>query len=172
MSVTNSFITHLYSLADDEHDRAAVAALRRGASGEGHDLARVFPYVLSHAPSEPYKQQAYLDLACLFGLHPTQTADRGRAMSLAEALRSIAQATESSSIEQRFVALLQSHREEVVTHIRYAVALARSHEKLLRWDDILDALVRWNGLGTQSAMHSPQRNWARDFWGPREDKPE
>lgn len=169
MITTNSFIEYLYTLADDPHDRAPLAALRRGASGEDHDLARTFPYVLPFAPAEPYKQQAYLDVACLFGLHPTPKAELARAMSLGQALRSIWQDTESGSIEQRFVALIQSHRDEVLNHIRYAVALACSHERTLRWDDILDALLYWDGLGAPAGIHSPQRRWARDFWGHRED---
>jgi CRISPR system Cascade subunit CasB len=166
--MSDNFIERLSSLADDPHDRAPLAALRRGASGEAHDLARVCPYVLPFAPNEPRKQQAYLDVACLFGLHPTPTAERARGLSLADALRSIKVETDSTSIEQRFVALLQSHREELLTHVRYCVALARSHEKTLRWDDVLDALVRWDNLGMQSNMYSPQRKWAQDFWGQRE----
>lgn len=171
MSKNNDFIEKLTGYADDLHNRAPLAALRRGASGEGHDIAGVCPYVLPHVPygASDARTQAYLDLACLFGLHPSKTAERQRGLTLAEALRSIAEKTGSGSIEQRFVALLQSHRDELLSHIRYAVALARSHEQHLAWDDILDALSWWDMPGSEASSRSPQRRWAKDFWGRRQN---
>jgi len=174
MSREKEFIDYLVELASpkdsgkagtgsrDPGKRAELAALRRGASGEEHDLARVYPLVLPRAPTDPRRQEAYITVACLFGIHPTKREDLGRAVSLAEALRRLS--ADSASVEQRFVALLQSHREELTAHLRHCIALAKSNDIALRWDDILEALQWWDQEPARG--RTPRERWAQAFWGP------
>lgn len=173
------FVNYLVSLADaGERDRAPLAALKRGASGEPRDLAKVYPLVLPRAPTGRSQQQACLDVACLFGLHPTPSKQRGRAVTLAEAMRRLSAQNggdKSKSVEARFVALLQCHAEDLVPHLRSGVALARSHDIPLSWEDILWALREWETLAGNgsSAAKSQQRRWAETFWreAPDEEGP-
>lgn len=159
----DKFVEKLAKLADpDATDRAELARLRRGLSGESRDLARVYPFVLPRAPSDT-RQEAYLQTACLFGLHPTEPSRLQSAYTIARALRRIRDETDSSSIEARFVALLSSHRDELFDHLRYAVSLAKSHKIALRWKDVLEALCWWTSNPTR--RNSVQRQWAQDFWG-------
>ena len=147
--------------AKDTPDRAALATLRRGLSGEPRDLARVYPIVLPRAPED--QQDAYMKTACLFGLHPTEARQLDGADTVAGAMRKVLEKTKSSSIEARFVALLGSHRDELFEHLRYCVSLAKSHSIALRWDDVLDALRWWTSNPT--SRNSIRQRWARDFWG-------
>jgi CRISPR type I-E-associated protein CasB/Cse2 len=73
----------------------------------------------------------------------------------------------SDSVEGRFVALLRSHPEELLAHVRHTVSLANSHDLLLRWDDVLNALLYWrqdNTAREDKPRRSPQRRWAQEFW--------
>lgn len=171
MSRETEFIKHLRSYCEEDNvARAELAVLRRGASGEDRDLARVYPLVLPHAPRDLEQQQAYIDVACLFGLHPTKPSDVGRAVTLAEVMRQLSE--KSDSIEARFVALLQCHRDELLVHLRHAVGLARSNDIPLRWDDILRALLRWDEEPVPG-RRTVQQQWAQEFWAPylpREDR--
>ncbi len=170
MSTSKKFIDHLHKLADDgEGDRAPLAALRRGASGEPRDLAAAYPHVLPLAPKKNLiAQQAYIDTACLFGRHPTKSRDRTRSLSLASAMRRLK--SKSDSIDTRFVAMLRSHPDELLGHVRHCVDLAKSNEFPLRWDDVLRALLYWNedAPTREGQPRSPQRRWAQDFWGPED----
>jgi len=161
----SAFVQQLVELSEREGGgRAELAALRRGATGEERDFVRIYRLVLPNAPSSPAPQQAYLEVACLFGLHPTTAEQVPRAQTLARALRIMAD--KSDSIEARFIALLQCHREELFLHLRSCVALARSNDIPLQWVDVLFALLRWDDPTAQdSSRPSPQRRWAQEFWG-------
>lgn len=140
--------------AHQADDRALLAALRRGASSSA--LGSVYPIVAPFFPKEPNggEEQALFDVAVLFALHPGDGS-----LNLGQALRRIGENTRSDNIEPRFVALLDSHPEDLVPHLRHAVSLARAHDIALDWDDILRALRYW---GHPSLF--VQRRWARDFW--------
>ncbi len=144
-------ITALERLAESD-DRAALAALRRSLSADA--TAQAYPYVVPFFPrvSSPWTERAYLLVAGLFALHPMMGA-----ASLAAALRRVRDTTGSPSIEQRFVALLDAHPEDLGGHLRHAVALVRSHDTPIDWHNLLGTIRYWN--------ESARRDWARDFWG-------
>jgi len=134
-------------------DRAALAALRRSLAEDA--VAHAYPYVVPFLPREPgaWLERIYVLVAGLFALHPAVGSP-----SLAVALRRVRDATGSRSIERRFVALLDAHPEDLGPHLRHAVALVRSADIPLDWNDLLQTLRVWN---TDWA----RRRWARDFWG-------
>jgi CRISPR system Cascade subunit CasB len=144
-------ITALQRLAEND-DRAALSALRRSLSEDA--AAQAYPYVVPYFPRDanPWLERAYLLVAGLFALHPVSGA-----ASLAAALRRVRDATGSPSIEQRFLALLDAHFDDLAPHLRHAVALVRSHELPIDWHDLLRTIRYWND--------SARRDWARDFWG-------
>lgn len=144
-----------------EDDRAALAALRRGLT-EGTE-ASVYPYVAPFFPGErrPWIERAYVLVAALFATHPS---DHGH--PIGAALRRVREDTHSESIEQRFVALLNAHVDDLGQHLRHAVALAQSQEVLIDWDDLLAAVLDWDREDRRA-----QRRWAHQFWS-QSDKEE
>jgi CRISPR system Cascade subunit CasB len=134
-------------------DRGALSALRRSLAEDA--IARAYPYVVPFIPrkSTPWLERTYLLVAGLFALHPANGS-----ASLAMALRRVRDTTGSNSVEQRFVALLDAHPEDLAPHLRYAVSLVRSNEIPIDWRNLLRTVRNWN-------YESARRRWARDFWG-------
>lgn len=146
------FIAALERLARMD-DRAALSALRRSLSEDA--TAQAYPYVVPFFPRErtPWLESTYLLVAGLFALHPICGES-----SLGAALRRVREATGSTSVEQRFVALLDAHPEDLGTHLRHALSLVRSKEIAIDWHDLLRTLRHWN-------EDWARRRWASDFWG-------
>ena len=146
-------VVALERLASND-DRAALSALRRSLSEDA--TARAYPYVVPFFPRErtPWLERTYLLVAGLFALHP-----RSGEASLGAALRRVRDVTGSTSVEQRFVALLDAHRDDLGAHLRHAVSLVRSREIAIDWHDLLGTIRNWN-------QEWARRRWARDFWGP------
>jgi CRISPR system Cascade subunit CasB len=145
-------ISALERLAEAD-DRGALSALRRSLSEDA--VAHAYPYVVPFFPGDPspWIERTYLLVAGLFALHPAA----GPA-SLARALRWVRDATGSDSVEQRFVALLDAHPEDLAPHLRHAVSLVRSTDIPIDWHNLLRTVRNWN-------YESARRRWARDFWG-------
>lgn len=152
-------VAHLHELSARD-DRATLAALRR-ASARGAE-ATVYPVVARFFPTEPnpWLERALVELAQLFVTHPNGGEPSGK--SIGAALRAVSDRPNrgKESIEGRFVALLDSHRDELCTHLRHAISLARADEVAIDWNDVLDALLNWGWTS-----RSVQRRWAREFWG-------
>ncbi len=153
MSAVHAFIESLYARAQ-RRDRAALANLRRGLGDPLAALPYVVPFLAADAPRS--EEDALVAVAGLFALHPQPGP-----MTLAQALRLLR--PDSDSIEQRFRALIDSDPEDLPTHLRHAVGLARSRDLGLDYEDLLWTILAW---GREDQRR--QRAWARDFWGRRE----
>src|SRR5262249_19616278 len=93
------------------------------------------------------------------GTQPIEAED----VSLGKAFSRLADATGSESIEQRFIAILNTAKEDLPVHLRYAVSLMRSKDIVFDWGMLLRDLLAWD------YERSPvQRRWARHFWAGRE----
>lgn len=157
--MTHPMIEHMVQLRARD-DRAALATLRRAAAG--HAEAGVYPLVARFFPSPPNrrKERALIETAILFGLHPSHGSS-----SVAAGLRIVRDRTGSDSIEMRFVALLDAHPDDLFVHLRHAVALLRTAELAIDYDDLLLAIQRWGA----NDRHV-QRRWAREFWATYEEE--
>lgn len=159
------FISYLCELARRDA-RGALASLRRGVGKEPGVAAEMHPYVapwLPHDAALP-RQNVYYLVASLFALHP-QHADSVR--SLGDTFRQFA--ADSDSIEKRFVALLNAHREDLPRHLRHAISLAKAKEAAINYDLLMKHLMHWN-----SETRWVQRQMAADFWagGPQQKSSE
>lgn len=156
------FVEYLAKFVAAEN-RAALAALRRGLDKDPGEAMEMFPYVapwLSRDVKRQDEERHYL-VASLFAFHPNSWRGDGRTpFNLGASFAKLSQATDSASIEQRFVALLNSHRDDVSTHLRHAIGLLKSKEIPVDWAQLLYDL-RWWG----SEHRAVQREWARAFWG-------
>lgn len=164
------FIKHLKELAERK-DRGALAQLRRGLGREpGSDLAMA-PYVTRYIPAAAgaWEEAAYYLVAALFAWHPrdwdeaepeAEGHNLGASFARLAMLQGPAEAR-ARSTEQRFGALLNSHRDDLHVHLRQAVSLLKSKEVPVNWDQLLADVCRWN------APDRPvQRAWAKAFWAP------
>jgi len=170
-----AFIGQLNKLAERK-DRGALAQLRRGLGGEpGSDLAMA-PYVTRYIPAAAgvWEEAAYYLVAALFAWHPVDWAEaetEGHNLGASFARLAVSQGLSEGRIgstEQRFVALLNSHRDDLYVHLRQAVGLLKSKEVPVDWAQLLADICRWN------ATDRPvQRAWAKAFWatGPVESDP-
>jgi CRISPR system Cascade subunit CasB len=154
------FVNYLEQL-DLNGDRAALAALRRslgqpiGHNGETHR------YILWINPStwdEPY----YYLIAGLYALHPTswhRTEANNRLTNFGASMARLNREVVSSSIERRFVALLDAHEDDLAEHLRQTVSLLKSRDVPVDWVRLLKDLRSW-----KLESKSVQRQWARAFW--------
>jgi CRISPR system Cascade subunit CasB len=149
-----SFIGYLLSFANEgQEDRGALADLRSGLGKEPGKMARVHKYVVPYLPEKRYNDLWYYVVATLFGLNPKHRKGRSLAVAFG-ALRS-----KSDSIEARFVALLNSHPDDLDGHLRHAISLLKSHEQSLDWFRLFADVLNWD-----DPEGSVQLRWARDFY--------
>lgn len=149
-------VLHLKELARNE-DRGALAAMRKGLGKAPGTVPEMFEHVLpfiSQGASVAEEDASFL-LASLFASYPEGSGEG----DMGAVFKRIRQVTGSDSVESRFVALLKCHGDELPDHLRHAVALARSKEFLIDWNQLLYDIQHWEDLD-----HSVQRRWARSFW--------
>jgi CRISPR system Cascade subunit CasB len=177
------FVAHLERLADRE-DRAALAALRRGLGRRPGETLEMYPYVAPYLPwdSTTGREDAYYLVAALFALHPVgwhapsgskEPTNLGASLRILQA-RSPDGAGEvaedrSSSLERRFIALLNAHADDLQRHLRHIIGLLQSSDSpvAVDWLRLLEDIQRWS-----SPHRSVQQRWARAFWGGSERQEE
>jgi CRISPR system Cascade subunit CasB len=150
-------------------DRAALAALRRALGkppGEAPEAFSVVYHALGDEQLTPREEQPYFIVAPLFALYPEGgwsgdgSTGTYQSRSLGASLARLAEATDSGSIEGRFQALLDAHRDDLPEHLRHAVSLCRAHDIPVSWVDLLGDVRHWD-----HPDRPVQRRWARDYWG-------
>lgn len=162
------FIERLNERVANE-DRAALAALRRGLGKTPGAVAETHQYVApwlppadenQYAPWVQQDQDAYYLVASLFALHQGDvwSDDRSRQLNLGWSFRRLSESNDSGSIEKRFTALLNSHRDDLATHLQGAVSLLK--EQRVNWAQLLVDIQDW-----EQDDRSVQRGWAQAYWG-------
>lgn len=161
-----SFIDFLNGLVRRE-DRAALANLRRGLGKEPGTVPAVYPYIMPfiHEVDPPWLELRFQLIAPLFAWHqldwPRESASSApAARNLGASFARLRRAVDSESIEQRFVALLNAHWDDLPHHLRHAVGLLKAHDLPIDWAQLLRDLDGWNW-----PSRSIQRAWARAYWG-------
>lgn len=151
------FVEYLEQLRDRD-DRGALAALRRGLGKPAGASVEVLPYVVPWLPqdAQAWEEEPYFTVASLFAAHPKP----GGIGTMGTVLGRIAREGGSASVERRFMALLNSHPEDLPERLRHAVALARSRDIPVNWHQLFRDLRGWG-----HPDRYVQRRWARDFWG-------
>ena len=158
-----SFVRFLEELAGRD-DRAALAALRRGLGkppGSAAEMHRyVVPWLGQHSP--PWQDDCLYMVAALFAHHPAnwQAADESELRNFGASFAVLQRKPDSSeSVEKRFVALLNCHRDELFPHLRHAVSILKSKEVRVDWLRLLKDIRSWD-----SESRYVQRAWSKAFW--------
>jgi len=152
------FVTRLSGL-----DPGAMSVLRRSLGFEPGAYVPAFPFVEPFAAKEA--ERAWLRAALylsagLYALHPMDRAGQSLAsgMSLSMSRRG------SSSIERRFIGLLDSDREGVGQHLRQAVSVLAADGIAIDHAQLLDDLGVWLAPRVSDQMDRVRQRWARDFY--------
>ena len=160
------FIDFLNGLVIRE-DRAALAALRRGLGKEPGTVPAVYPYIMPfvHEADPPWVEMRFQLIAPLFAWHqldwPRESSQGTSPVhNLGASLARLRRAVDSESIEQRFVALLNAHSDDLPNHLRHAVGLLKTRDLPIDWAQLLQDLAGWNW-----ESRAIQRAWAKAFWG-------
>ena len=157
-----SFIVYLIGLKDG--DRGALAHLKRSLGFDPGAYPRAYPYVerfvgADRHAEDPWRKAMYLT-AGLFALHP----QHHNGTSFANALGRVARSRDSTSIEQRFIALLGAEPESLPTMLRQAVTLLGADGVGLDYANLIDDLARWLDPFKHEARDQLRQRWARDFY--------
>jgi len=162
------FAAYLAELASHDN-RAALADLRRGLGKEPGAEPRMFPYVVPWLPqhntgdvrpwqTDRLERNCFL-VASLFGAHPLSWPPGREPRNFGVSFSLLANRHEAASVERRFLALLQTHYDDLPKRLRHCVTLLRSWEVPVDWAELLRDLRWWD-----HPEHRVQRAWARSFY--------
>lgn len=167
-----AFIAYLQRLASQKNleghtgaeARSALAALRRGLGKPLAETAEMYKYVDRWLPLDASQRQedTYYLVASLFALHQAswQTGSDAIQTNLGASLRQMAErSANAAGVERRFVALLNSHMDDLPDHLRRIVMLLKTTEVPIDWMRLLYDIQQWN-----NTSRTVQRNWARAYW--------
>jgi CRISPR system Cascade subunit CasB len=161
-SLASEFVEHLRRLNDE--DRAAMACLRRSLSRSPGAYAPAYPYVEPFVgpgdSGDSARRTALYVTAGLFAMHP----EHKEGVHYAEALAELMNKQNSKSIEKRFVALLESHPEDLHAHLRHATSLLASHHMRFDYTELCQDLMRWYDVRNLRRSDWVKQKWARKFY--------
>jgi len=155
-----------------EKNLGALAALRRGLGRPAGAAAEMYPYVVPLLPEGVTwdEEEAYFLIAALFAWHQMDwtpgEGEKGLDTNFGASYRRLFDETTSESIERRFVALLNAHREDLPEHLRHAMGLLKSKAIPVNWTQLLRDLAHWG-----DPKRGTQRNWARSYWRTQAPNP-
>jgi CRISPR system Cascade subunit CasB len=160
--LSQAFVAHLIDL--NENDRGALAHLRRSLGFPPGNYPRVYPYVErfaggDRASGDPWREALYVT-GGIFALHPMHAPG----VSFATALGRTARERGSSSIEQRFIALLESDSEGLPVYLRQAASLLAADGMAVDYVRLLEDLSYWLSPIESDARDRVRSRWARDFY--------
>lgn len=141
-----------------ERDTKVRATLRRSLSFDPGAFPSAYPYVEPFLKGEdvPWRRKVHYLVAGLWAQHRGDVGAGGRSLGAACAAYA-ATKKGSDSTERRFIALLDSDRDQLPHRLRQMIALLKGFP--LDWDSLLRDLLGW------TVPEKPiQNRWARDFY--------
>lgn len=161
------YIKYLESFKE-ENNRGVLAILRRSVSLMPEVDIKILPYTypgIKLANIEKFDEKIAYQVAGFFALYNMGSSNSFESekipKSLGESFGFLTNKDEkgSKSLEQRFMALLNSHNDDLYNHIKYAINLLRSRNIPVNWDDIAYGMKQWS-----HPDKFVQMNWARDYY--------
>lgn len=159
------YIGTLQALVKAEN-RAALAALRRGLASDNGVAPELHRYVVPWLGpnAHPRDEEPFYQVAALFAWHQkwwedSDTGERRGQRNFGASCAFLARKLGRESFEQRFVALLDSHRDDLFPRLRNMVGLLRANNIPVDWSGLLADIQGWD-----YESRSVQRAWARAYW--------
>ena len=134
------------------------AVLRRSLAFDPGSFPPSFPYVepfIRDSDSHWRREVLYL-VAGLWASH-WREGRSGEPMPIGEACRSHQAASESTSTELRFIALLSADRQQLPYRLRQMLALLKEYN--IDFESLQTGLMYW-----EDDLRRTQNAWARDFY--------
>ena len=143
----------------NNNDTKVRAVLRRSlAFAPGTDV-HAYPYVESFAKNErsTWRRAMYYLVAGLWAIH-WREGRSDQPLSIGRASWELyVERGKSSSIERRFITMLDSDGDQLPHRLRQMIALLK--EQTIDFEFLLKGLLRWN-----EDKKPTQNSWARDFY--------
>lgn len=152
----SGFIAWLKDL--NAKDTKVRAVLRRSLAFDPGTFPPAYPYVEPFVRDQDNflrREMLYL-VAGLWAAH-WREGRTGGPMSIGKACAAYQTASNSTSTERRFIALLDADRDQLPHRLRQMVALLK--EQPIDFDALLTGLLYWN-----DDQKRTQNAWARDFY--------
>jgi len=168
-------VEYLVKLAKNE-DRGALASLRRLAS-DNVGATAAYRHVLAFVPEgdgprQRADVQRYLQIAGLFGVHPHHHGPAGTGGESAAAyaprrnmghvMAEVSGGKDDNATERRFLRMLESHEEELPTHLRHAISMAAGAQGGTVGVDYVQ--LYWDLRYWTSDDRKVQLRWARSYY--------
>jgi len=175
-----SALVHFLERQRDAKGRANLAELRRAAADPLRDTRSIWILGGILPEADGWAFDAYRLVGTLYAIHAQRFStpeggynvpkfkedgndDPYARKSFGESLRRLRTqlGPGQESLDQRFVALLDSDREDIAVPLRGFIQRIASAEKRIPVDyfQLLNHLLKWDGDKTK-------RRWARDYWQP------
>lgn len=161
-----AFVEYLIALR--ERDRGALAALRHSLAFEPGTYHKAFSYVEKFAGAATHEHDArrlaLYAVAGLFARHPETAAQTFAAAfgQLARKRKASSEKEYSTSIENRFIALLGADAENIFDYLRQAISLLAADDIGLNYVQLLGDLSQW--MNPNAHTDRLRQRWARDFY--------
>lgn len=153
----NHFVAYLHRL-HREKNTVAMAYLRRGVDkllGEMPERDACLFRCPAVASADKALAEAIPLIAGLFAMH----SSTGKGLRVGSAMQALKGAPQTTGIERRFIAMLESDRAELVAHLRSVMPALKARGIAIDWKQLtLDVMV-W-GDPARVTQHA----WARQFW--------
>lgn len=163
-----AFVEYLRHLK--ERDRGALATLRHSLTYSPGDYPRAYPLIERFVGKDWHvndaRRLARYAVAGLFASHPVH-----QTRTLAAAWGQLMREKDRPSLEQRFIALLESDAEGVMSHLRQSVSLLAAAGQGFNYEVLLDDLsTALNERADPDARDRLKRRWARDFYRAQQEQ--
>lgn len=152
----SGFIEWLESL--NAKDTKVRAVLRRSLAFDPGVYVPAYPYVEPFVKDKdrPWRRKMLYLVAGLWAAH-WREGRSGAPMKIGEACAAHQKVSGSTNTERRFIALLDSDRDQLPHRLRQMIALLK--DQPIDFSDMLKQLLYWNNDQKKS-----QNAWARDFY--------
>lgn len=138
-------------------DRAGLATLRRSLAFPAGTWPQAFPFVEPFvATTTPWRRTVAYLVAGLMAWSRSEAQGDG---DMGDACARFASASESGSVERRFLDLLDADPEALPHRLRQLVALMASKGVVPSWSRLLHDLAHWS-----HPERVVQQRWARSFY--------
>lgn len=152
----SGFIEWLEDL--NSRDTKVRAVLRRSLAFEPGTFPAAYPYVEPFVKDagDGWQREIHYLVAALWAMHWRE--GRGAdSVNIGKACAAHSEQSKSTSIERRFVSLLDADRDQLPYRLRQLVALLK--DQPIDFDALLKGLKYWN-----DERKGTQNGWARDFY--------
>jgi CRISPR system Cascade subunit CasB len=152
----NGFIEWLENM--NEKDSKVRAVLRRSLAFDPGQFAPAYPYVEPFLKDEEnfWRRDMFYLVAGLWASH-WRFGRGGVPLKFGKSCAVYQVASGSTSMERRFITLLDADTDQLPHRLRQMVALLK--EQTIDFGDLLNSLLYWNDDHKRT-----QNSWARDFY--------